>query len=81
MKSCHLYLESIILSEMGQSEKDKYHMVSLTCGIQKKTTKKNKQKKMQNWDYKYKEQTDGWQRGDGGEVQGVGDTGLQLGNE
>ena len=56
-------------------------MVSLTCGIQKKTTKKNKQKKMQNWDYKYKEQTDGWQRGDGGEVQGVGDTGLQLGNE
>ena len=35
-------------------------MVSLTCGIQKKTTKKNKQtKKMQNWDYKYKKQTDG----------------------
>ena len=57
-------------------------MVSLTCGIQKKTTKKNKQtKKMQNWDYKYKKQTDGWQRGDGGEVQGMGDTGLQLGNE
>lgn len=36
---------------------------------------------MQNRDYKYKEQTDGWQRGGGGEVQGVGDTGLQLGNE
>ena len=25
--------ESIILSEMRQSEKDKYHMISLLCGI------------------------------------------------
>ena len=28
-----LELESIILSEITQSEKDKYHMISLTCGI------------------------------------------------
>ena len=26
-------LEFIILSEVSQKEKDKYHMISLTCGI------------------------------------------------
>ena len=26
-------LETIILSEVIQKEKDKYHMISLTCGI------------------------------------------------
>ena len=26
-------LEIILLSEINQSEKDKYHMISLTCGI------------------------------------------------
>ena len=26
-------LEIIILSEVNQTEKDKYHMISLTCGI------------------------------------------------
>ena len=26
-------LESIMLSEISHSEKDKYHMISLTCGI------------------------------------------------
>ena len=29
-------LEIIILSEVSQTQKDKYHMISLTCGIQKK---------------------------------------------
>ena len=29
-------LESIILSEVCQTEKDKYHMISLICGIFKK---------------------------------------------
>ena len=28
-------LEIIILSEVGQTEKDKYHMISCVCGIQK----------------------------------------------
>ena len=28
-------LDDIILSEISQTEKDKYHMVSLTCGIYK----------------------------------------------
>ena len=26
-------LENIILSEISQAEKDKYHMISLICGI------------------------------------------------
>ena len=26
-------LENIILSEVSQTEKDKYHMISLICGI------------------------------------------------
>ena len=26
-------LENIMLSEISQSEKDKHHMISLTCGI------------------------------------------------
>ena len=29
-------LEIIILSELNQLEKDKYHMISLVCGILKK---------------------------------------------
>ena len=28
-----MQLEIIILSEVSQTEKDKYHMISLTCGI------------------------------------------------
>ena len=34
-------LESIMLSEISQKEKDKYHMISLICGIQNKA-KQNK---------------------------------------
>ena len=26
-------LENVMLSEVSQSEKDKYHMISLVCGI------------------------------------------------
>ena len=26
-------LENILLNEISQSEKDKYHMISVTCGI------------------------------------------------
>ena len=32
-----IQLEIIILSELYQKEKDKYHMISLTCGIQNMT--------------------------------------------
>ena len=31
-------LEIIILSEVSQAEKDKYHIISLLCGIQKNDT-------------------------------------------
>ena len=31
-------LEIIILSEVSQTEEDKYHTISLTCGILKKAT-------------------------------------------
>ena len=37
MKSCHLQswieLESIMLNEISQLEKEKYYMISLICGI------------------------------------------------
>ena len=29
-------LEIVILSEVRQTEKDRYHMISLTCGIETK---------------------------------------------
>ena len=28
-----MHLEIVILSEVGQTEKEKYHMILLTCGI------------------------------------------------
>ena len=37
-------LEGIMLSEMSQTEKEKYHMISLICGISK-TIKINEQTK------------------------------------
>ena len=44
MKQCHLLqhkwtdLEGTILREISQTEKDKYHIISLICGILKKKT-------------------------------------------
>ena len=37
-------LEGIMLNEISQIEKDKYHMISLTCGIQNKQTNKQTNK-------------------------------------
>ena len=34
-------LEIIMLSEVSQTEKDKYHMISLICGILKKMVQMN----------------------------------------
>ena len=34
-------LEIVILSEVSQTQKDKYHMVSLICGIYKKRVQMN----------------------------------------
>ena len=33
-------LEKIILSEVSQTEKDRYHMISLVCGIYENDTNK-----------------------------------------
>ena len=33
-------LESIVLSEISQSEKDKYHVISLICNLMNKTKNK-----------------------------------------
>ena len=35
-------LEIIILSEVGQTLKDKHHVISLICGLQKQTNKQTK---------------------------------------
>ena len=49
-------LEIIILSEISQKEKDKYHMISLICGILKKI-KMNFIKWIEN--HRHKKQTRG----------------------
>ena len=51
-------LEIIILSKVSQTEKDKYHMISLTHGIKKKMTHRNRK------------QTYGYQRGRGYKLGG-----------
>ena len=38
-------LETIILSEVNQSEKDKYHMISLMWNLRNKTNKQREKKK------------------------------------
>ena len=55
-----------MLSKISQAEEDKYHMISLICGILKKEkirTNITKQKQT----HRYREQTDGCQRRGGGE--------------
>ena len=47
-------IKGIILSEISQTEKDKYHMISLMCAIWKKGMNKHQT-------HKYREQTDGCQ--------------------
>ena len=58
-------LEIIILSEVSQTEKDKYHMVSLICVVLKKiqTNLVTKQKQT----HRLQKQTYGYQRGKEGE--------------
>ena len=38
-------LETIILSEVNQSEKDKYHMISLMWNLRNKTNKQREKKR------------------------------------
>ena len=61
-------LEIIILSEASQTEKDKYHTISLICGIFKKRTQMNLFT-YQKQTHRLRKQTYGYQRG---EVAGEG---------
>ena len=66
-------LEIIILSEVSQTERDKYHMILLICGILKNDTNElTKQKET----HSHRKQTYGYQRGKGG---GERDTGREPG--
>ena len=56
-------LEIIILSEVSQTEKDKYHMISLVYGILKVNTMKLFSKQKQT--HRLRKQTYGYQRGRG----------------
>ena len=54
-------LESIMLSEISQIDRDKYHMISLVCGIYKKNQpiKPNRTKQT----HTFREQMNGCQKG------------------
>ena len=56
--------EIIILSEVSQKEKDKYHMISLICGVQNMTQMNISTKQKQT--YRYREQTCGCHGGQWG---------------
>ena len=58
-------LESIMQSKISQSEKDKYHMILLMCGIPETKQANKRGRKGQHQTLNYREQTDGYQR-DGG---------------
>ena len=55
-------LEGLILSEISQTKRDKYHMISLMCNLRNKTneqTKETNEKQI----LKYREQNGGcWKR-------------------
>lgn len=37
-ETLQIYLESIMPSEISQTEKDEYHIISLTCGVFKRNS-------------------------------------------
>ena len=56
-------LEMIIRSEVSQKEKDKYHMLSLICGIENMTQMNLAMKQKET--HRHRKQTYGYQRGKG----------------
>ena len=56
-------LEIIIICEVSQNEKDKYHMISLICGIQNTTQMNLSMKQKQT--HRHRRQTFHYQRGKG----------------
>ena len=71
-----IQLETIILSEVSQKEKDKHHMISLICRITSMTQMNLSMKQKQN--HGQREQTDGCQGGGGWGTDGVGGWGEQM---
>ena len=59
-------LEIIILSEVSQTEKDKYHMISLTCELLKKKKKDTNELISKTETHRHRKQAYGYQRGKGG---------------
>ena len=54
-------------AKWNKSEKGKYHMISLTCGIEetKQMSKEKKETQTKKQTLNYREQTNGYQRGGG----------------
>ena len=59
--------EIIILSKVTQIGKEKYHMISLICGIQKKKMMQMNLYIKLKQTHRHKKQIFGYQRGNGGE--------------
>ena len=57
-------LEIIVLSEVSQTEKDKYHMISLICRILKKKKIQMNVFTKQKQTHRQRKQTYGYQRGE-----------------
>ena len=64
-----MQLDILTLNEVNQKEKDKYHMISLICGIQNMTQMNLSTKPKQN--HKHREQTCGCQAGEEREWDGL----------
>ena len=64
-----MQLDIIILSEVSQTEKDKYHMMSLICGVENMTQVKLSMKQKQT----HIEKIYNYQRGKEGDTLGVWD--------
>lgn len=58
--------DSIILSEVSHTDKDKYCMLSFLCGILKKMNTHSR-KKTQNYKHRKQKPTNGYHRKEGGE--------------
>ena len=71
-------LENTTLSEVSLKEKDKYHMITLTCEIQNMTQMNLSVKQQQ--PHRYREQTCGCQRGKWAGEGWIGNLGLADAN-
>ena len=63
-------LEIMLLSEVSQKEKDKYHIISLICGIENRTQMNMSAKQKQT--HRYRKQSFGYQGESGGKIGSFG---------